>query len=159
MIVFDPYPVIDPRGDLGPIANVTFCDVWMKVAEINLDDPQPPGYAYRLPLAQEYDPWIEMRDLVVSVEAYKPWEGDLDILLVAAAQQGISYYNQGLWHHVGGSVFSWCSDPLDHRGNRSIRGGSWLSDPRLARVAKRDSRDSNVALGYLGYRVVRGPRS
>ncbi len=156
-MIADPYPVIDPRGGLTPIAMINFHEVELRVATLNEADPQPPGYRYRLPLSAEYDPWVERRSLVVPDEAYKPWNGAVDPFPVTQTQQGISYYKGGIWFHVGGSVYCWCGDPLDPGCRRSFRGGSRSDDAREVRAAYRSWNDPSNAYGFLGYRLVRGP--
>ncbi len=155
-MIADPYPVIDSLGALAPIVKVTFHDVEARISRLNLDDPQPPGYRYRLPLFQEYDPWVANRDLVVPEEAYTPWGGRIDPTLVTPTPQGVGYYELGLWFHVGGSVRSWCCDPLTRGGDRIIRGGSWFSDVCGVRTALLDWIDPGGSIGDLGYRLVRG---
>ncbi len=156
MKVADPYPVIDPRGGFTPIVNVTFHEVERRISGRNLDDPQPPGYAYRLPIAKEYSPWVANRDLVVPIGAYRPWTWGVSSLLNTPIQQGISYYEDGLWHHVGGSVYCWCGDPLTP-GGRVTRGGSWRSSKGAVRAAYLDGCDPGFSLCDIGYRLVRGP--
>ncbi len=155
-MIADPYPVIAPRGDLTPIVNVTFHEVERRISSLNEADPQPPGYRYRLPFQAEYDPWAANRDLVVPEEAYKPWDGVVGPLLVTATRQGISYYESGLWHHVGGSVFSWCGDPPIPEGNRVFRGGSWRSSAHYVRSAAQHWNVPGYSNGYLGFRLIRG---
>ncbi len=155
MRVADPYPVIALRSDLTPVVNATFAAVAKKISRINLDDPQPPGYQYRLPLGAEYDSWVGRRDLVVSVEAFEPWDGYVDSLLINAVQQGISYYENGLWFHVGGSVYCWCGDLL-HEGRRVFRGGSWHSFSRYVRAAYWCWDAPDYSGGDLSFRLLRG---
>ncbi len=156
-MIADPYPVIDPRSDLTPIAGITFYDVEARISALNLDDPQPPGYKYRLPLAAEYDPWVAGRDLAVKDKAYWPWGwGLIPFFLVGPIQQGISYYEDGLWHHVGGSVYSWCGDPLDPEGRRVIRGGGGHNSASYVRAAHYIDTLPYIKPYYLGYRLVRG---
>ncbi len=156
-MIADPYPVIDSRGDLTPIVEITFYGVEERIANLNLDDPQPPGYRYRLPLVSGYDSWVANRDRVVPEKAYKPWNGGIDPLLVTPTQQGISYYEDGLWFHVGGSVFCWCGDPPDSDGDRVFRGGSWYCFASYVRAALRYGNAPGNFDGILGYRLVRGP--
>ncbi len=158
MKVADPYPVAFILGDLTPIVDVTFYGVEGRIASLNYTDPQPPGYRYRLPLSEEYFPWVERRDFLTPKEAYGSWP---QILFGAPSyipnQQGISYYEDGLWFHVGGSVYCWCGDPLSVSGNRVIRGGSWASFSRGLRAASRGSAYPVNSCDDLGYRLVRGP--
>ncbi len=156
----DPYPVVDPRGDLTPVVDVSFYDVEVRISRLNLEDPQPPGYRYRLPLAVEYDPWVERRDMVVPEEAYKPWRPGYggSFPLPDPRFQGISHYEAGLWHHVGGSVYCWCGDPPDSDDDRVIRGSPWYSSARDVREAHQDGLSPFLFFyANLGYRVVRGP--
>ncbi len=156
MIVADPYPATHPLY-LVPSVRVDFLEVELRTASLNLDDPQPPGYAYRLPFSKEYDSWAEDRGLVVPVEAYSPWGGDIGPLLVTPTQQGVSYYNQGLWHHVGGSVYSWCGDPLTKEGKRVLRGGCRYESVARVRAPHLERGDPIYSNINLGYRLVRGP--
>ncbi len=160
--IADPYPGIDPGGNtLIPIFGLPPDEADMRVAKLNLDDPQPPGYAYRLPLSAEYDHWAKARDLAVPEEAYLPWMDGVGLDPVNPDQQGISYYEVGLWHHVGGSVECWCGDLSLVRSEfwRVFRGGSqggWGRDLRYIRGAGRSSFSSPRAFRLKGYRVVRG---
>ncbi len=163
-MIADPYPVIDPQGDLTPIVNVTFPGVEGRIASINFDDPQPPGYRYRLPLSREYDPWVERRDMVVAEGVYDPWarlnpwdEVVVGPLLSAPLPQGISYYEGGLWFHVGGSVYCWCSDPPDSDGDRVARGCSRSSYAHSVREAFQLGFAPGFSDDYLGFRLLRGP--
>ncbi len=155
-LVADPYPVIDPLGKLTPVVDVPFAEVRRRISALNRCDPQPPGYRYGLPLAAEFDHWAERRALVVPDEAYKPWDSGVSQTYWCRPQQGISYYEDGLWHHVGGSVNSWCSDPLTPGGNRVIRGGSCLDLAFLVQRTYRSDIDPSFAYFDVGYRVVRG---
>ncbi len=158
MRVADPYPVIDSRGDLTPIVRVTFYEVGLRISRLNLDDPQPPGYGYRLPLSREYDPWVEHRDLVAPVFSQWPVKGYTSCPpLCTHGFQEISYYEDGLWFHVGGSVYCWCGDPLTLDGSRVYRGGSWFSFTHHVRLADQCSVGPRNTGNGLGYRLVRGP--
>ncbi len=157
MLIADPYPVAAALWALTPIVDVPFYDVEARVANLNLDDPQPPGYQYRLPISGEYDPWVERRSQVPLDTSHEPLEGEISCLPLCDPRfQGISYYEAGLWFHVGGSVNSWCSDPPDSDGRRMVRGGSWLSLARDVRAAYQNWVDPGLAGGVLGYRLVRG---
>ncbi len=148
--------MISPLRDLWPIVNVSFFDVEARISRLNLDDPQPPGYRYRLPLSAEYDPWVERRDQVVEGEAYEHWGRFIGSPLVCPPQQRISYYEDGLWHQVGGAAHSWCSDLSGSRGDRVIRGGSWRSNKGYVQEAPRLASRPSYSADYLGYRLVRG---
>ncbi len=160
-VILDPYPVIDSRGDLTPIVRVTFREVELRIAKLNLDDPQPPGYQYRLPLSCENKSWAANRDLVVEEGAYEPWKKRSicpNPLLTTPAQQGISYYEGGLWFHVGGSVESWCGDPSSSiAGDRLAGGGSWGDYGPNVRSAYQSRASPNYFNGNIGYRLLRGP--
>ncbi len=161
MKIADPYPVTDPSlgGDLTPVVDVSFYDVEVRISRLNLDDPQPPGYAYRLPLRAEYGPWVGRRNLVVAEEAYDPREEEVDRLPVTQTRQEISYYDQGIWFHVGGSVFSWCSNPVESEGRRVFSGGAWFNTMRRVRDVFWNRYDPNLSSVQLGFRLVRGPAS
>ena len=75
-------------------------------------------------------------------------------------------------HDVHGNALEWVEDcwngsyrgaPSDgrawtHRGDcgeRVLRGGSWLSDPRNLRSAERDWDATGDRSGYVGFRVAR----
>jgi hypothetical protein len=63
---------------------------------------------------------------------------------------------------VAGNVWEWClnkyddPDDTDTQGRdlRSLRGGSWLADPALARAADRDGVVADGRRGAVGFRVV-----
>ncbi len=157
VIVFDPYPLAQGPTSLFPRVAVTPSLARLGVAKLNLDDPQPPGYRYRLPLSAEYDHWAKARDLVVPEEAYLPWDDGVDISPpIVAVQPGIGHYNQGLWLHVGGAVHSYIGDPQGQGVPLAHRGGSWDSDACRVRAAAHDYCDGGYALACTGCRVVRG---
>ncbi len=156
MIVADPYPVVAPLGTLEPVVNVTFHDVVRRISRLNLDDPQPPGYRYRLPLAAEYDPWVGRRDQVSLDFAPWPTQDTSCPPLPDPSFQGISHYESGLWFHVGGSVLSWCGGPRTP-GSPNFRGNSWRDDVRDVRSTFRGWCNPDDFYDFFGYRLVRGP--
>ncbi len=155
-VIADPYPVPTDPDFLGPLVGISFRDVGWAVSRLNRRDPQPPGYQYRIPLSPEYDSWVGRRDLVVPDEAYTPWGVDpvnLPLDPYFEVHQRISYYEAGIWHHIGGSVYCWCG-PF-----QGLRGGSWNSGSQGVKVARRSNRPLGDYGSFFGYRLVRGPRS
>ncbi len=159
MLTSNPYPVTGSIQGLNPTTYVNYHDTRPRIQKLNQNDPQPPGYAYRLPMSAEYDDWARNRDLVVPEEAYRLGNWGFGTPLPSPAKQAISYYEAGLWHHVGGSVDCWCGDPRTAAGTRVLRGGSWLCDPAQVQKASPSQKIESFTSAYTGYRLVRGPRS
>ncbi len=157
-VIADPYPVVSEVG-LEPVVGLPFDQVDELVFSFNRCDPQPPGYAYRFPRAIEYKPWAECRSLIQGID-FSPWpvDGAVSEPLYGATIQGISYYNQGLWHHVNGSVACWCGDPLTPRGFRMIQLGFQRSLYQHAfESAPLGWGIPDKPRPHLGFRLVRGP--
>jgi formylglycine-generating enzyme required for sulfatase activity len=63
-------------------------------------------------------------------------------------------------HHLAGNVREWMKNTYDEGGDenqRAMRGGSYMTDPRLLQVFARESRDRNhgAAFGDLGFRCAK----
>jgi len=60
---------------------------------------------------------------------------------------------------IAGGVREWCSDETYHWDpeRRPVRGGSWLTGPRLCRTPNRFGLVPWTDLSYFGFRLERAP--
>ncbi len=167
MLISDPYPEGWP-ADLTPV-RLSFAGARTAGYSYNLLDPQPPGYRFRLPRFSEFDRWISSRRAcsLTSHGAtgidFSPWpirdgSGWACPPLTDPRFQGVNYYQGGMWHHAGGSVYCWCGDHEDQEGNQMTYGGAWSDEARNIRTAHWYWPNQYHPEERVGYRMVRGPQ-
>ena len=147
-----------PGKDTHPVVNVTWHDAQtfcQKLSGIRgLDGRSRALVPYRLPTEWEWE-WAAASPVARVDGQVTPntgWYRDNsggDTHPVGGKDPN----NLGLYDTLG-NVLEWTESEWE--SNRVVRGGSWVNDPRFARVASRVRFGPGLRYDYLGFRLARG---
>ncbi len=174
------------NSPLQPVVGVTWFEAlaycaWLTEAGATQASPLP-GYLVRLPAEDEWEqgiggqgeyPWgktfdpsrLNCADAWAGRDLSKPedwnrWfdseeQRDASTTAVTTFSQGCS--RAGVWDGCG-NVWEWMANPYEPGGDTiALRGGSWSSNQRIARVSYRSTTHPDYFNDDIGFRVVVAP--
>lgn len=110
----------------------------------------PPGYHYSLPTESQWSSFVADADINQAWMSRDPTQS-----LTGTADVGASEPNQYGLYDTLGNVWEWCLDDYDKNGNKSMRGGGWLSSQENFPDANtRTAAAEKYADHFTGMRVV-----
>jgi len=145
------------RGQNKPVETISWESAQAFVDKLNKYEAKagklPNGFHYSLPKETQWDQYNDDANIdTAAMSRATPLTSTQDV--------GYSEPNKYGLYDTLGNVWEWCLDEFDDKGDHTLRGGTWLSQPEnFPTAGTRQAGGPKYADKFIGFRVVLVPNS